>query len=347
MRRALLIAALACLAGPAARAAPAAWDIRAVVLTTYEAGADRGDAPGELQPWVEGEHLTETVAFPLGVHDLYTDRDHHLLVVLTGTTTGPAAATVMALGTDPRFDLRRAYWLVDGISGFDPQAAPLGSVVWADWVVGAIMRGVDPREAPRDWPYGAFMEGATRPNRYRPPDASSGVVHNLAWKLDPALVAWAAGLTRHLPLDDTPNLRARRRLWTTQPATQAPPEVLVGGDYAADTFWHGRRDTQFARDWVRLLTQGQSRFVTSNMEDAGIMESLWRLSHAGRADLHRVLVLRSNANFTEQHEGQSAVASLNAPDEADAEAFDNGYRVGAMVIHTLLADWPRYGDGIH
>ena len=41
--------------------------------------------------------------FPLGLHDIYTDRDHHLLVVLTGTTTGPAAASVMALGTDPRF----------------------------------------------------------------------------------------------------------------------------------------------------------------------------------------------------------------------------------------------------
>lgn len=321
-----------------ARAAP--WDIRAVVLTTYEAGADRGDAPGELQPWVEGEHLTETVPFPLGLHDIYTDRDHHLLVVLTGTTTGPAAASVMALGTDPRFDLRHAYWLVDGISGFDPQAAPLGSVVWADWVVGDIMRGVDPREAPKDWPYGFFMEGAARPNQYRPPDAASGVVHDLAWRIDPALLARAVGLTRTLPLADTPALAAARHLWTAHPATQGPPVVLTGGDYAADTFWHGRLDTQFARDWVRLVTRGQTRFVTSNMEDAGIMEALSRLSRGGRADLHRVLVLRSNANFTEQHDGQGAVASLNAPDEADAEAIANGYRVGAAVIHALLADTP-------
>ncbi len=28
-----------------------------------------------------------------------------------------AAASVMALGYDPRFDLRRAYWLIAGIAG--------------------------------------------------------------------------------------------------------------------------------------------------------------------------------------------------------------------------------------
>ncbi|MGI4801258.1 MAG: hypothetical protein ACRYG8_45995 [Janthinobacterium lividum] len=324
----------------------APWDIHAVVLTTYEAGADRGDAPGELQPWVQGERLTERVAFPLGVHDLYTDPAHHLLVMVTGTTTGPAAASVMALGTDTRFDLRHAYWLVDGISGFDPKAAPLGSVVWVDAVVTDIMRGIDPREMPRDWPYGFFMEGAARPDQYRPPDPTGGVVHTLCWFPDPKLLRWALALTKDTTLIDSPRMLTARALWRGFPKTQKPPQVLTGGDFAADTFWHGAILTGFAEDWVKLVTQDRSSFVTSDMEDGGIMESFGRLAKADRVDGRRILLLRSNANYTRPHPGETAADSLNGPFAADTESLENGYRVGARVIHTLLADWPRYAARI-
>ena len=39
-----------------------------------------------------------------------------VLGVVTGVGTAKAAATIMALGLDPRFDLRNAYWLVAGIT---------------------------------------------------------------------------------------------------------------------------------------------------------------------------------------------------------------------------------------
>ena len=347
-RRAANLAATLCLAAACAPVAAAAapWDIRTVVLTTYEAGADRGDARGELQPWVEGENLTERDPFPHGVPAGDRARPPPLLVMVTGTTTAPAAASVMALGLDPRFDLHRAYWLVDGISGFDPASAPLGSVVWADAVVTDIMRGIDPREMPRDWPDGFFMEGADRPGQYRPPDPASGVVHQLCWFPDPGLVRWALALTRNTPLVDTPRMVAARALWRAFPATQGPPEILTGGDYAADTFWHGAILTRFAESWVRLVTNNHARFVTSDMEDAGIMESFSRLASAGRVDGERMLLLRTNSNYTEPHPGQTAASSLNGPFAADTEALENGYRVGAVVIHTLLADWPRYADHV-
>jgi purine nucleoside permease len=44
-----------------------------------------------------------------------------------GFSSYPAAASVMALGLDPRFDLTKAYWVVAGIGGVDPADVSLGS----------------------------------------------------------------------------------------------------------------------------------------------------------------------------------------------------------------------------
>ncbi len=63
----------------------------------------------------------------------------------------------MALGCDPRFDLREAYWLVAGIAGVDPADASLGSAAWAEWVVdGDLAHEIDPREMPKEWTTGFF-----------------------------------------------------------------------------------------------------------------------------------------------------------------------------------------------
>ena len=55
--------------------------------------------------------------------------------MVTGVGTAKAAASVMALGLDPRFDLSKAYWIVAGIGGGDPADVSLGSAVWANHVI--------------------------------------------------------------------------------------------------------------------------------------------------------------------------------------------------------------------
>ena len=342
---------LGCLASLALTTAPAKakeqpWDIRAVVLTTYEIGEDTGDRAGEFQPWIEGEHLTEKVPFPLGIHPIYTDAQHHLLVVVTGTPIAPATTSVMALATDPRFDLRHAYWMVDGISGFDPTVASVGSVSIADYVAGDITRYIDKREAPKEWPYGYFMITAQKPNQYAlsggdAPDGS--IQHNNAFQLNPSLVHWAYDLTQTVTLSDPPQLEAQRKLYKPTDIAAGRPAVVTGGDFGSDTFWHGKIMTGFARDWVHLLTQGKSHFVSSDMEDSGILEALTRLGQAGRVDSSRVLVLRSASNYTEQPHGMTAVQSMNSGYDGEKIALDNGYRVGSRIIHELLQHWDKFG----
>ena len=111
----------------------------------FEPGADTGDRPGEFQAWVERLPLAGVLPFPQGYRDLRYNPDKGVLGIVTGIGTARAAASIMALGMDPRFDLSRAYWLVAGIAGADPNDMSLGSAAWAEWLV-------DGDLAPRDRP---------------------------------------------------------------------------------------------------------------------------------------------------------------------------------------------------
>ncbi len=99
----------------------------------FETGDDTGDKPGEFPLWVEREHLDRVIEVPAAFHHVRMNGDG-VLGMLTGVGTARAAASVMAVGLDPRFDFSHAYWIVAGIGGGDPADVSLGSAVWADRV---------------------------------------------------------------------------------------------------------------------------------------------------------------------------------------------------------------------
>ena len=150
---------LACCAGvpfgqTAAPAQPIHIKIKVVVVTMFERGEDTGDTPGEFQLWVEREHLDQVVPLPSGYHHVRLNQDG-VLGMVTGVGTAKAAASVMALGMDPRFDLSKAYWIIAGIGGGDPADVSLGSAVWADHVLdGDLSFEIDARQIPATWPTG-------------------------------------------------------------------------------------------------------------------------------------------------------------------------------------------------
>src|SRR5579883_3069202 len=104
----------------AALAADRPIPIKVVVVTMFERGADTGDEPGEFQTWVEREKLDRVLPFHQGNRDLRMN-DRGVLGMVTGVGTAKAAASVMGLGMDPRFDLTKAYWVVAGIAGGNPE----------------------------------------------------------------------------------------------------------------------------------------------------------------------------------------------------------------------------------
>jgi purine nucleoside permease len=313
------------------------WPIRAVIVSTFEVGADTGDIPGEFQFWVEREHLDEVVDFPGGVHPLRTNKDHTVLGMVSGTTLVNATASMMALGLDPRFDLTHAYFLINGIAGGDPQVVSLGSAAWADYVIGDVVREIDPREAPKDWPYGKFPTGSWAPN---PPalKPTTWFGSNM-YALNPKLTAWAFAQTKKLKLGDDEKADQFRAAYTGFPNAQKPPFVTIGTSFASDYYWHGEIMTQFARDWVKLQTGGKGTFAMTEMEDAGFMNAIMRLNEMHRVDANRVMVLRAASNYSEQHAGETALESIETPYSGMRIALESAYLCGSTVLHSILAHW--------
>ncbi len=335
---------LLCLAAnsPGAVAPSSPTPIKVVVVAMYEAGEDTGDTPGEYQYWVERAHLDRVLPFDAGFHHLRMN-DQGVLAVLTGVGTAKAAATIMALGLDPRFDLTHAYWLVSGIAGGDPADVSLGSAVWVHWVVdGDIGYEIDAREIPSDWPTGYVPLRKSTPYEQpvTPPDGQ-------LYELNPSLEDWAYTLTKNVPLTDTETMRAKRSHFE-QAAASRPPFVTQGDDLSASTFWHGKKMDEWANAWVRYYTGGQGNFVVSGMEDTGTLQSLTFLAQAGKVDLKRVLVLRTVSNYDQPPRGLTAAESLAEQKVgrygAYLPALEAACSVGRPVVDAIVLHWDQYRD---
>lgn len=333
----LIALVVALLAPGLALAAPIS--IKVVVLTAFEVGKDTGDTPGEFQAWAERYPLTETIKIPGVERPARLSKDGVLGVVLG--EFGRARGSMAALVLDPRFDFHKTYWIMAGIAGVDPRAASIGSAAWADWVVdGDPLYEIDDRETPTDWPWGLYAFGANGPGRKGRADDFSA----MAWKLDPGLVRWAYGLTKDVPLPDGPKLAAIRPRFRSEPMTQTPPRVFVGASLASVRFWHGARRTEWARDWVKTWTDGQSALAMTAGEEQSILDVLTVNGKEGRVDGRRVLILRTASNYSREGDGEPQMIEFA---DGGAEAgFEAAWRVGSPVVKALVAGWPKYADTI-
>jgi purine nucleoside permease len=325
----------------AAQAAAPPIPVKVVVVAMFEHGKLTGDEPGEAQLWIEREKLDRVLPFPMGEYELRMN-DGGLLVICTGGGITNAATSIMALGTDPRFDLRKAYWLVAGIAGGDPLDVSLGTAAWAKNVVdGDLLYEIDAREIPKEWPYGLLPLGAKKPN-----DKADGwTVDTIHFPLNAALTDWAYALTKDHPVADSPGIAEFRKQFAGYPNATRPPFVTIGDNLSSSTYWHGERMNGWANDWHKLQAGRDSNFMMTNMEDTGTLTALRRLSRSKLVDLQRVLVLRTASNYTMPPPKQSAAWSTTAPyPEQGRPALEAAYQVGNRVAQELLRGWAKYGD---
>ena len=324
---------------------PAKLPVKVVVVTMFERGADEGDAPGEFQFWKERRDLDQRFAFPQSHHDLFYNPETQVLGIVTGVGTAKSAAATMALGLDPRFDLTKAYWLVAGIAGIDPEDASIGSAVWSAYLVdGDLGHEIDVREIPEDWDVGFFARRTQRPFDTNKPEPSGEM-----FLINTELRDWAYELTKDAQLPDLPGLAETRMQYTDHPNAQKPPFVLKGGHIAALTFWHGAMMNDWANRWVSYWSEGETDFVTSAMEETGTYLSIEYLHNAGFVDKNRFMVLRAGSNYTMQPPGVGAAENLLRENDGYAgmlASLESLYLVGSIVIDELLDNWPRYVDDV-
>ena len=331
---------------------------KVLVIATYETGKDRGDVPGELQYWVEREHLDQAIKVQGIDHPILTN-GKGLYAMISGTTSR-SAVQMMALAMDPRFDLRQTYFLLSGIGGADPLQVTVASAVWIRQVVdGDPAFEIDSRETPASWPYGTIALGATEPGKVPAnvdsapaagvSDDGSGGVGRIVYNLNPSLVDWAYQLTKDVKLPDDDALAAQRLRFKDFANAQLKPSVLEGDSLGTDHFWHGAIMTRWAEDWVRLYTRGSGSLAVSDCEDQGIVLAMQELDKLGRVDAKRLLVLRTTSNFVMPPPGVSAEKSLFdnlASSPGYLPALDANYKVGSVVVSAILQNWEQYKNQV-
>jgi purine nucleoside permease len=325
----------------AARATPTNGPIRVkvVVIAAFERGEDTGDAPGEFQLWVEREHLDQVLPLPAGYHHLRMNKDG-VVGMVTGVATAKAAASVMALGLDQRFDLTKAYWIVAGIGGGDPADVSLGSAVWANHVIdGDLAFEVDARQIPDSWPTGYVPLRKETP--YQQPVRTD--LEGEVYTLNQDLVGRAFRMTQNVALADSEAMMTARARFAGFPSALKPPFVTRGDALSASTFWHGSKMNEWANAWTRYYTGGNGNYVVAAMEDTGTMQALTFLSKAGRADLQRVLVLRTVSNYDREAPGTSVAESLKTMVFGNYSAYlpalEAAETVGDRVVRDIVEHW--------
>ncbi|MEM1223473.1 MAG: purine nucleoside permease [Verrucomicrobiota bacterium] len=316
----------------------AAIPIKVVIVSMYEIGEDTGDLPGEFQFWIERNDVTKIEA-PLGWRDYYL-RDDGLLIMCTGGGVTNAATSLTTLALDERFDLTKAYWLVAGIAGADPQDCSLGSAAWAKWIVDAdLAKHIDAREMPEDWPYGMIALGAKKPNTLD----EGWQVETVKFQLNGELVDWAYELTKDFPLPENDEVKEFSKIYDGYPNATKPPFVLIGGSLSSSTYWHGHALNKWANDWMALHTEGASNFVMTNMEDSGTATALHRAAKNGKVDFDRLLVLRTASNFSTPPLDKDVAWSLNATYPARGlPALEAAYSLTKVVADELISNWDQY-----
>lgn len=343
-----------CLALPAFGAAQqAVLHPRVVIVGYFEVGADTGDKPGELQFWVERDHLDRIIPVPGMTRPVRVSADGAEIAVAVGPGSINPAVNLMALGSDPRFDLRQSHWLLNGIAGISPRDGTIGDAIWTGYVInGDLAKEIDPREKPASWPDGFVpLDGAA------PADSKNGTGWEddvRTWtgteahanrrgnviRLDADLLRWAYGLTKNTELDESPRMRALRLRYKGFAATARGPRVATGANLSTEIFWHGRLMDAWAHRWVKYETDGVARLGTTAMNDTGALLALHALTVQGKADWNRVLLLRTASNFDMPPPGVTAAENLASERHGGYTAYlpalEAAYKVGHQVVEAWL-----------
>jgi len=324
---------------------------KVVVVAYFEVGQDTGDGPGELQYWVERDHLDRVIEVPGMTRAVRANTAGTEIAVAVGPGNVMPSVNLMAFGTSERFDLRESHWLINGIAGIAPQDGAVGSAVWTDFVVnGDLAKDIDSREMPKDWKDGFLsLDGVTQSD---PKGGANWEDDVRGWtalgakanrrgnviRMNLELTQWAYRLTREMVLPEDAAMLALRKKYVV---AKDGPKVMVGANLTTEIFWHGAKMDAWAHRWVKFETDGVAKLRTTAMNDSGSMLALRALTQMGRADWEKALLLRTASNYDMQWDGSTAAESLAAEKHGQYTGYLPALEAAYDVGHRVVAEWMR------
>lgn len=325
---AFLAAVLFCGVGafPARAAEPV--KVKVFVAAMFEIGANTGDRAGEFQHWFE-RYWRDAVPMPVrgALNPVFCDADGVCGAVL-GMGKVSSSASMQAILLDPRLDMSRAYAVVSGVAGTPPSRGTIGEVNWATWLVDY---DLGHRWAPE--------EGAAGAPTFMPRKGYEAV---RLFRLNPALVSWAARLSADTPLADSEAARTYRLRYPDEAARRAP-FVGTGTHVTGDTFFHGPGMSAQAQYISKLY--GADDYVITEMEAAAVAQVVNR-----SLGLDRLLSLRGAVNFDQGNPNETTLQHLDPAPGQTAGGFPetvlNIQRVGSRFVDHVVAHWPEWENGV-
>lgn len=325
---------------------------KVVIVGYFEIGADSGDRPGELQYWVERDHLDRTIEVAGMSRAVRANADGTEIAIAIGPGNINPGVNLMALGSDTRFDLRKSRWLISGIAGISPADGTIGSAVWTDFVInGDLAKEIDPREKPAAWPDGFLsLDGETQSDpkgganweddvrTWSGTDARANRRGNVI-RLNLSLLDWAFRLTSNVALPENPEMRKLRLRYAGFAGTAKGPAIQKGANLATEIFWHGKYMDAWAHRWVQFETDGVAHLGTTAMNDTGTLLALRALTMQGKADWNRAVLLRTASNFDMPATGTTAAENLESERHGSYTAYLPALEAAYAVGHPVVAAW--------
>jgi len=325
---------------------------KVVIVSYFEVGNDTGDAPGELQFWVERDHLTRTLTVPGMTRAVRANDDGSEIAVCVGPGNIKPGVNIMALGADPQFDLRQAHWLINGIAGVSPADGTVGSAFWTDFVInGDLAKEIDPREIPPGWPDGFLSLDGVRQSdpkgggnwednvtKWDGDDAHANRRGNVI-RMNLKLMRWAYDLTHEMPLPEEAPLKALRMRYAGAAGTASGPKIQIGANMATEVFWHGAKMDAWAHRWVTFETDSVANLGTTAMNDTGAMLALQALTLQGKANWNNALLLRTTSNFDMPPAGTTAAENLATEKHGAYTGYLPALEAAYTVGHRVVAEW--------
>lgn len=357
MRHLILLPAIAFLAASASSSfsqssMPEVLHPKAIVVTYFEIGNDTGDRPGELQFWVERDHLDRILQVPGMTRAVRANASGSEIAVAIGPGNIKPGINLMALAADPRFDLRQSHWLINGIAGISPDDGTVGSAVWTDFIIdGDLAKEIDPREIPDTWPDGFLSLDATTQSDPKPASPWEDNVHQWSGteahanrrgnviRMNLTQLRWAYNLTKNIPLPEDAPMKSLRLRYPSAAGTQSGPKVQVGANMATEIFWHGPKMDAWAHRWVTFETDGVAHLATTAMNDSGTMLALQSLTQQGKANWNNALLLRTTSNFDMPPHDTTPAANLASEKHGSYTAYLPALEAAYTIGHTVVTAW--------
>ncbi|MGZ3650275.1 MAG: hypothetical protein ACXVB9_07165 [Bdellovibrionota bacterium] len=292
----------------------------------------------EAKLWIPGK--THAYEVPGAFSPLYCD-DRGVCMMISGRGVANTAASVLAVGASPKIDLRKTFILEAGIAGGRPNKISLGSVAWVEWAVnGDSSYRLDRDELPSGFEFENFQYGCLTP--WCDPGAAFSYDDDV-FRLNHALIEAGLKVSSSVNLVDT-ELAKNYRSTYPQASAQRGPAVQACDLVSGDTFFHGKKMSDWASWWLAHWSKNQGDYCVSAMEEPGLLLSLKRLAGAGRVDFSRIMVIRSVANYDQPRPGQGALESLGARANGHEISFQNVFLVGSAVVEDILRHGASWGQ---